>query len=463
MVCCARFAKMESILDDLFGDEGAETIFASAADVQEQQTVLPFAEVRSVSAVNARIYGGRGVVACRDIAPGTLIVAEVPILQWAADSMDDASYLVDVISTIVRNDEVHAVTKDLHPVRYADAEEADVAMATATLTSRGKLSLADMARNLDGSAVDEHELVRLFLVLQHNGFGSGLYRHLTKFNHSCLPNCIKFGSSSSIHNASEVWSTTLVKKNEELTISYINPIEQSSNAIQAYLLQNHRFTCACVRCSGASSTNDVALIDEERLQENLEMAERELELMKLDDEADVVAHCYQLLKKSRKLILLACGGSGNGNGVGVYVRSRILKVAVQCSSLLLEAAGAVRGQGGRRAKEKVVLTAATGYLQYSLLLLEQQRNYLGDDHIDLAQTYFDLADAVRCLQASFPGALAQLPGTPAWAASDTEARAAAAAYRQQGARLKNLFLASRHGDALRRALRRPGDVFWGGF
>lgn len=450
---------MEDIFDHLFGDEPAEPSSASAA-APELPSPLPFAEVRSMIGVNARSHGGRGVFACRDIAPGTLIVAEVPILQWAADSMNEASYLVDVINTIVGADELLAVTRDLHPVCYADAEEEDVVMATATLMSNGKLSLADIARNLESSEpVDEREVLRLFLVLQHNGFGSGLYRHLTKVNHSCLPNCIKFGCSSSIHNASEIWSTAPIRKGEELTICYVNPVEQSSKAMQTYLLQNHHFKCACARCSDASSTGTVgaALIDEESLQENLEMAERELQLMKLDDEGDVVAHCYQMLKRSRKLILVACGGAEGG--VGVFIRARVLKVAVQCACQLLEAASRVRG---RRPKDRVVLTAATSYLQYSLLLLEQQRSYLGDDHIDLARTYFDVNEAVRCLLDSFPGALAQLPGAPIWAASSATARAAAAAHRQQGVRIKNMYLASRHGDALRAALAGPGGVWWGG-
>jgi len=72
------------------------------------------------------------------------------------------------------------------------------------------------------------DILRLLLVLQCSSFHSGIYLHYSMFNHSCRPNAIKFQPEDS--PISQIRATRIIEKGEEITISYIDPTEQTYSA-----------------------------------------------------------------------------------------------------------------------------------------------------------------------------------------------------------------------------------------
>ncbi|CAD6241924.1 GSCOCG00009377001-RA-CDS [Cotesia congregata] len=65
------------------------------------------------------------------------------------------------------------------------------------------------------------------------------------FNHSCDPNAHKFSSG----NTNVVFSSRVIKKGEQITISYGPRFQNLSTAERQQHLQVHNFSCACVACS----------------------------------------------------------------------------------------------------------------------------------------------------------------------------------------------------------------------
>lgn len=106
--------------------------------------------------------------------------------------------------------------------------------------------------------VQKDEILRIFLVLQHNAFASGLYKYLSLFNHSCIPNCIKFSPKPANNRASEIWTVRSVNAGEELTICYADNPDTTIKSMQEYLKLNHRFNCICGRCCSLPNNNKIS-------------------------------------------------------------------------------------------------------------------------------------------------------------------------------------------------------------
>lgn len=65
------------------------------------------------------------------------------------------------------------------------------------------------------------------------------------FNHSCDPNAHKFSSG----NTNVVFSSRVIKKGEQITISYGPRFQNLSTVERQQHLQVHNFSCTCVACS----------------------------------------------------------------------------------------------------------------------------------------------------------------------------------------------------------------------
>ena len=90
----------------------------------------------------------------------------------------------------------------------------------------------------------EREVLRLLMCMRYNCFSSGLFLHLSIFNHSSRPNCIKFsagrgaagaagagvegsgggGAPGGVDQPSEVWTTEWVEAGDELVIDYLSDV-----------------------------------------------------------------------------------------------------------------------------------------------------------------------------------------------------------------------------------------------
>jgi hypothetical protein len=169
-------------------------------------------------------------------------------------SLDDGIWTI--IQQIVEHAPSHELSQHLHPRNITDVPIEEVRQV--------EEKFRDIAPSLMTRLivpVERDELLRLYLVLQHNGFQSGLYRHLCMINHSCVPNCIKFEPRAGSRGASEVWATRNIAAGEELLISYVSPLETSFPSAQEYLQSQHGFRCLCQRCSECSEAYERSIVD----------------------------------------------------------------------------------------------------------------------------------------------------------------------------------------------------------
>ncbi|CAM9383697.1 unnamed protein product [Discosporangium mesarthrocarpum] len=209
--------------------------------------------------------GGRGFVAGEDILPGTLLIAErrlLPMprpedcgaaggisqeelcLRWMLDlpapnikaAMQDLALLYPVSL-----DDVSPVRKESLVSNYMEAVEDMISQVS-----------PDVAKDLNLSTM---ELLRILCAFQSNAFSSGVYLHVAMTNHSCRPNAVKWQGEDGKEGLSEVRATELIRKGEEITISYLEPRELSLATRKQRLQDQFGFSCSCPLCDGSPSTS----------------------------------------------------------------------------------------------------------------------------------------------------------------------------------------------------------------
>jgi len=151
-----------------------------------------------------------------------------------------------------------AALEYLYPVTLDEAPSAALYAAEAR---HGSALLA-----LD-TRVPFRDLLRLALVMQCNAFDSGLYLHLSIFNHACghSASAVKWSphdggsivagvelgkATKRLRGCSEVWTTRYVRAGEEITISYVQPPEAAPARRRDRLQRQFLFRCECAECAG---------------------------------------------------------------------------------------------------------------------------------------------------------------------------------------------------------------------
>ncbi|KAI5359844.1 putative SET domain, tetratricopeptide-like helical domain superfamily [Septoria linicola] len=181
---------------------------------------------------------GKGLVACRDIAAGTLLIKEAPL--FTTESLCNASTI-----------------------------EKDLAQIVKSLSKEGQRAFLSLHNNFKGEPNPFSNIVR------SNGYPlgassdiGGIFPLVSRINHSCLP------------NAQHAWSEKLksmlvhavrdIKNGEELTLSYLNA--GPSTTRQHILKENFRFQCTCELCSLPSKelkASDERLLQAQKLDESI--------------------------------------------------------------------------------------------------------------------------------------------------------------------------------------------------
>ncbi|CAM9508860.1 unnamed protein product, partial [Scytosiphon promiscuus] len=240
--------------------------------------------------------GGRGFVASADIAPGKLLLAEKRFLPMpTAEECALAGgvgpeelclrWILDLSPNRLK--EVLRQLRWLHPQSLEDLpeDEADELMSRHEDTAKGMLarlnerdSAAGEAEEKEPVGLDLKGVVRLFGALQSNGFASDLFfmgaPESETGQEGFRPNAIKWRAGQSISagqtsakklgdgadadaNAgekagmvSEIRATELIRKGEEITISYLEPREIALASRQSRLRDQFGFDCNCVLCEG---------------------------------------------------------------------------------------------------------------------------------------------------------------------------------------------------------------------
>ncbi|KAH8739948.1 hypothetical protein FG386_001061 [Cryptosporidium ryanae] len=103
--------------------------------------------------------------------------------------------------------------------------------------------------------VPNNSLELTFSLLSPNITGWGLFSYLSLLNHSCDPNCGFIGVNGSYHDNEnknnlfvDLIANKMIKKNEEINISYVETYESRRDRIKT-LFQTKHFLCQCNRCS----------------------------------------------------------------------------------------------------------------------------------------------------------------------------------------------------------------------
>ncbi len=404
----------------MFGQEEEEE--EESQTPQEPPILSKRISVRHMEGVG----GGRGVFAEVDIPPGTLILAERPLCHWPpGSSLSDPFVLAQCIEQIFTSPVLHEVSLFLHPnhLREADSEEIKK-LETYLIDVTNELKDLCPTLTLD-------ELIRIALVLQHNGFESGLYKYLSLVNHSCIPNCIKFSPSQmNLNNwkyVSEIWSTQLIRAGEEITICYVDKIEIPYRTMKAYLSEHHRFKCECLRCQ-SSAVQDLQFQqkDREKSLEDLESIVETLErhglsfdpdkfplesvgtdhyslflgndLKSFSDRNDLFSQTLQLIHYIH-ILLQMISDCGDKSSIGqnqdqLYLASRSHQMVVSLSVKIIESYSGVILEPALASNFASICKL---YLSHSHSLYTLQCQYLPNFHPLLGETLSHLTQAIQII------------------------------------------------------------------
>ncbi|GLD91971.1 hypothetical protein PINS_up000504 [Pythium insidiosum] len=348
----------------------------------------------------ANIGGSRGYVATRDLAPGTLVLVEKAYVPWPMDvDQSDPSFFIVTVRNILREPSWKITVEHLgylHPQRLEDLP--------AELLTAGRekydAQLAALLKEPEVAAlgVSHDTLLQNVFAMQCNAFDSGVFLHNAIFNHECNPNCIKFTPEDRERGVSEVRVARAVKKGEPLTISYLYPREQSRNRRLRNLREQFGFVCICALCR----RGDSVLPRPTRHAEKGGAAGDEPTLATIEEVEQVAAGAEELLKdgtSAAHVLSIALEALSDALEVVAHdhvVLMRIHKLVADCCDAIL------RARPSQDVREYAIL-----FLRSSYELLELQRMYLNDDHIDLARTLNDVSQGIELLLSLDPKALLQ--------------------------------------------------------
>jgi hypothetical protein len=181
---------------------------------------------------------GLGVFATRDIKRGERIISESPLIVISERDY----FAADVERAFNR-------LSDTDKARYmslASAHNFDVKSWPDSQVPSPKHS--DYIRKKEQYEARIAREKSLLSVYQTNNvereYGSAVFDHFSRFNHSCLPNAM-FAWNTNIGKQT-VHALDHIPAGEEITVSYIDPIH-STNTRQ-YLLSYYGFKCKCPAC-----------------------------------------------------------------------------------------------------------------------------------------------------------------------------------------------------------------------
>jgi len=136
-------------------------------------------------------------------------------------------------------------------IRFRDADTAWVANATKQLDALLKPEQEQVM-----SLMDAHGPVKSLagIIVTNNyslGLGSsygGIFLELSRFNHSCAPNCEQSWDEDAqeIH----VYASTAIRAGEEMYTYFVDPRMSRRDRLQQ-LSRIYRFTCSCASCTGS--------------------------------------------------------------------------------------------------------------------------------------------------------------------------------------------------------------------
>ncbi|GMH69351.1 hypothetical protein TL16_g07222 [Triparma laevis f. inornata] len=360
-------------------------------------------------------YGGsRSFTAQCDLHPGALLIRELPLITWPSTQIGKPLG-IEAVAHIITSNKVSAFDS-LHPVNLqTDVPQDEVSKIQAKYSS----AISSLSST---SSLPPPTILRLLMTLICNGFESGVYGYLSIFNHSESPNCIKLQPNNNDSQPySEVRALRPIKEGEHLTISYVNPREQTFTTRQAYFKAQHFFDISVeiessnlttVKKYDSLSPSGLPELEEEAISsiENTlnsfdpllsEIVEAQKQIKQLSTSHNTLEAKTTYAEKASDLYSASIELSKTyherlPNLTHHIIRIRLLKFLRDVSSSVLDFS------------EDFDSEVLKTFTKSSYDLFHLQIEYLGEYHPDLGTTCLDLAEGISLLLARDPQGLFDL-------------------------------------------------------
>jgi hypothetical protein len=160
------------------------------------------------------IGGARGFIAAQDIAPGELLLSEIPIVPWPDNNLDEPIGIALVRTIMGRADADFVLTQleHLHPISL----QYESVAVKEDMIARHASGIEELLAKYSG--LTKESILRVLLACRYNMYRHGLFLHFSIFNHSAFPNCLLDTRSSP---NPEIRATRIIKRGEPLTVSYL--------------------------------------------------------------------------------------------------------------------------------------------------------------------------------------------------------------------------------------------------
>lgn len=223
---------------------------------------------------------GRGMFATRNLAPGSVVLVEKPVLSVDVKKKNDKKQQKILQDFKKLPEDVQTEVLKLH-----DPEES-------SSTSTPALLLSKLLRIMNYNSVNTNNFV-----LKTNM--QTLYLKNSLFNHSCKPNCCWVPDEKS--DILTVRALVPVRKGQELTVNYFFCLQEDrgqhclmKEERQAKIMKSFNFLCLCNTCN----KND----DDDLRREYIEIDKQvEAGFSDLESTLDVLNKCERKLKIGRKI------------------------------------------------------------------------------------------------------------------------------------------------------------------
>ena len=221
--------------------------------------------------------GGSGVFATQDIAKGTKILSEAPLVKLLAPSSDDSSKKkpaeIQIPPTIPKDYEskykaMVQVVKNMSSVEPTVQEQLLTLYHPCIMTTENdnkttkpnehEQAIVHVALEVAAEIGKNHNeiknLQKLLLVWACNSFQGGrIYSQTSRINHSCAPNAVIQTSTTqagSDEDTQHVVAAIDIRKGDEITISYLGLLLYADTVTRRSILKTTKyFECHCQRCS----------------------------------------------------------------------------------------------------------------------------------------------------------------------------------------------------------------------
>eukprot|EP01125_Pyxidicula_operculata_P014987 TRINITY_DN5063_c0_g1_i1.p1 TRINITY_DN5063_c0_g1~~TRINITY_DN5063_c0_g1_i1.p1 ORF type:complete len:383 (+),score=83.27 TRINITY_DN5063_c0_g1_i1:46-1194(+) len=315
--------------------------------------------------------GGRGYIATEDIQPGTLVISEEPFIEWPENTGDDPMNIASLKGLLAHPD-ADFIFEDLRYVHPMSLDMVSKEMIEVMEAKHGK----DLDLIAEKFKKPREDLMRVLFAFQCSSFGTGVYLHISIFNHSCRPNCIKFSPEGT--KGSQVRATQLIKKGEELFISYLEPREQTYAKRKKTLLDQFNIIAPppdlrdelLEKFLDPKNPGNQAYVDD--LENKLEEIDR--------NEGNIsLTELFKMLETAHK-----------------WLDSKHVLLC-RLNKLILNKVAPMLQEEDNDQDEQQFTKYLLAYVNLSYQVYQTQLFWISKDHIDLATTFCDLAMGIQSL------------------------------------------------------------------